>query len=97
MVSIDAQTWTTKRRCFQYINKYIFGFRLSARMSTTDLRGGHSDLLAEEGGHLILPHLGTLTSGGERPPPHHKSRSRGLANIDPKFTSQVSRICTQYT
>ncbi len=63
--------------------------RLSVRMSTNDLRGGQPDLLAEEAGGHHRTHLQTSADRHQRPPPHHKSRSRGLANIDPKFTSQV--------
>jgi hypothetical protein len=57
-------------------------------MSTNDLRAGQllPDHLLEVPGHVTLTADRHLTG---RPPAHHKSRSRGLANIDPKFTSQV--------
>jgi hypothetical protein len=57
-------------------------------MSTNDLRAGQlvPDHLLEGPGHVTSTADRHLTG---RPPAHHKSRSRGLANIDPKFTSQV--------
>ncbi len=62
-------------------------------MSTNDLRAGQllPDHLLEGPGHVTLTADRHLTG---RPPAHHKSRSRGLANIDPKFTSQVRETIT---
>jgi hypothetical protein len=69
-------------------------------MSTNDLRatvaGGQpaNDLLFA----LANEDEARLGGGVSQLPPrggtahHHKSRSRGLANIDPKFTSQVQTI-----
>jgi hypothetical protein len=61
-------------------------------MSTNDLRAGQlllPDHLLEGPGHVTSTADRHLTG---RPPAHHKSRSRGLANIDPKFTSQVRTL-----
>jgi hypothetical protein len=60
-------------------------------MSTNDLRAGQllPDHLLEGPGHVTSTADRHLTG---RPPAHHKSRSRGLANIDPKFTSQVRQL-----
>jgi hypothetical protein len=62
-------------------------------MSTNDLRAGQllPDHLLEGSGHVTSTADRHLTA---RPPAHHKSRSRGLANIDPKFTSQVRETIT---
>jgi hypothetical protein len=64
-------------------------------MSTNDLRAGQllPDHLLEGPGHVTSTADRHLAG---RPPAHHKSRSRGLANIDPKFTSQVRPFAVRF-